>query len=70
MIALVRDERPVNIEEFWAARREHEADGAIAVFATRTANTAIAESNARRSISETEALLVQNGQITIKTQVA
>ncbi|WP_186194538.1 NACHT domain-containing protein [Burkholderia gladioli] len=40
----------------------------LAVFATRTANTAIADSNARRSISETENLLVDNGQITIKPQ--
>lgn len=40
----------------------------LAEFATRTANTAIADSNARRSISETETLLVHNGQITIKTQ--
>ncbi|MEZ5491035.1 MAG: hypothetical protein R3F50_12055 [Gammaproteobacteria bacterium] len=40
----------------------------LAVFATRTANTAIAESNARRSIFETETLLADNGQITIKPQ--
>jgi hypothetical protein len=40
----------------------------LAVFATRTANTAIADSNARRSISETENLLVDNGQIAIKPQ--
>jgi hypothetical protein len=42
----------------------------LAVLATRTANTAIADSNARRSISETETLLVTNGQITIKPQPA
>lgn len=40
----------------------------LAVFATRTANTAISDSNARSSISGTETLLIQNGQITIKTQ--
>lgn len=40
----------------------------LAVFVTRMANTAITDSNARRSISETEALLVENGQITIKPQ--
>ncbi|MDN3365896.1 hypothetical protein QQO24_01755 [Ralstonia pseudosolanacearum] len=40
----------------------------LAVFATRTANTAIADSNARRSISETENLLSDSGQITIKPQ--
>jgi hypothetical protein len=40
----------------------------LAVFATRTANTAIADSSARRSIFETAALLVANGQITIKPQ--
>jgi len=35
----------------------------LAVFATRTANTAIADHNARRSIFVTEALLAENGQI-------
>lgn len=40
----------------------------LAVFATLTANTAVAEANARRSIFETETLLVDNGQITIKPQ--
>ncbi|PXX95911.1 hypothetical protein CR157_17080 [Halomonas sp. LBP4] len=40
----------------------------LAVFATQTANTAIAESNARRSIFMTETLLADNGQITIKPQ--
>jgi hypothetical protein len=38
----------------------------LAVFATRTANTAIADSNAQRSIFETENLLADNGQITTK----
>jgi len=38
----------------------------LAVFATRTANTAIADNNARRSIFETETLLADNGQITVK----
>lgn len=40
----------------------------LAVFATRAANTAISDSNARRSVSDTETLLVQNGQVTIRTQ--
>lgn len=40
----------------------------LAVFATRTANTAITDSNARRSIFETGTLLADNGQITIKPQ--
>ncbi len=40
----------------------------IAVFATRAANTAIADINARRSISETVTLLAENGQITMKSQ--
>jgi hypothetical protein len=40
----------------------------LAVFATLTANTAIADTDARRSISETETLLADNGQITIKPQ--
>lgn len=35
----------------------------LAVFATQTANTAIADSNARRSIFETETLLADNWQI-------
>lgn len=40
----------------------------LAVFATRSANTAIADSNARRSITETQALLADNGQITFTLQ--
>jgi hypothetical protein len=40
----------------------------LAVFATRTANTALSESNARRSIFETATLLAGNGQITIRPQ--
>lgn len=40
----------------------------LAVFATGKSNTSIADSNARRSISETETLLAVNGQITIKPQ--
>lgn len=40
----------------------------LAVFATRTTNTAIVDNNARRLISETEALLADNGQITNKSQ--
>ena len=40
----------------------------LAVFATRAANTAIADSNARQSIFDTENLLADNKQITIKPQ--
>lgn len=40
----------------------------LAVFATRTANTAIADSNARQSISEIETLLADNGQIMSKPE--
>lgn len=40
----------------------------LAITATRSGNTAIDDSNARRSIFETENLLADNGQITIKTQ--
>jgi hypothetical protein len=40
----------------------------LAVFATRTANTAVSESNARRSVSDTVALLLDNRQITIKPE--
>jgi hypothetical protein len=40
----------------------------LAVFATRTVNTAISDSNARRSISDTVTLLANNGQITIKPE--
>jgi hypothetical protein len=40
----------------------------LAMFATRTANTTIADSSARRSISETAALLVENGQIATKPE--
>lgn len=42
--------------------------GAIAVFATNTANTSVTDTNARSSISKTEARLSDNGQLTIKTQ--
>ncbi len=42
--------------------------GDLAVFATRTANTAITDSNARRTIFNTENLLADAGQITIKPQ--
>lgn len=40
----------------------------LAVITTRTANTAINDCDARRSIFETEALLADNGQITIKPE--
>lgn len=40
----------------------------LAVFATRSSNTAIADSNARQSIFDTESLLADNRQITIKPQ--
>lgn len=40
----------------------------LAIFATRTANTAIGDTNARRLISETDALLINDGQITNKSQ--
>lgn len=40
----------------------------LAVFATRTANTAIADSNARQSIFKSEKLLADNGQITSKPE--
>ncbi|MCA6116631.1 hypothetical protein J6524_17250 [Bradyrhizobium sp. WSM 1738] len=40
----------------------------LAVFATRAANTAIADTNARQSIFDTENLLADNRQITIKPQ--
>jgi hypothetical protein len=40
----------------------------LAVFATTTANTAITDSNARKSVAETARLLIAEGQITITTQ--
>ena len=40
----------------------------LAVFATSSANTAVSDSNARRSVSHTVALLVNNGQITIEPE--
>lgn len=40
----------------------------LAVLATRTANTAVSDSDARRSVSDTAALLGNNGQITIKPE--
>ena len=47
--------------------QEEFLDG-LAVFASQTANTAIADGNARRLISETGTLLVQNGQLTLNSQ--
>lgn len=41
---------------------------AIAVFATNTANTSVTDTSARSSISKTQAHLVGNGQLTIRTQ--
>ncbi len=40
----------------------------LAVFATTTANTAITDSNARKSVAETARVLMGDGQITISTQ--
>ncbi len=40
----------------------------LAVFATTTANTAITDSNARKSVAETARVLMADGQITITTQ--
>jgi hypothetical protein len=40
----------------------------LAVFATTAANTAIAETNARKSVAETARVLVDDGQITIAAQ--
>ncbi|WP_200876099.1 NACHT domain-containing protein [Ruegeria halocynthiae] len=40
----------------------------LALFATTTANTAITDINARRSVAETARVLVDDGQITISTQ--
>ncbi len=41
---------------------------ALAVYATRSSNTAISDSNARRTIAHTETALAEAGQITIKPQ--
>ena len=40
----------------------------LAVFATTTANTAITDSNARKSVANTARVLVDDGQITVSTQ--
>ncbi|MFV0369505.1 MAG: NACHT domain-containing protein [Hyphomicrobiaceae bacterium] len=40
----------------------------LAVFATTTANTAITDSNARKSVAETARVLIADGQITITIQ--
>jgi hypothetical protein len=40
----------------------------LAVAATRAANTSITDSNARRSVSQTDEFLVADGQLTIKPQ--
>lgn len=47
--------------------QQHYLD-ALAVFATQAANTAISDNSARRSISETEALLVKDGQIAVRPE--
>ena len=41
---------------------------ALAVTATHAANTSIPETNARRSVAQTDDLLVKDGQLTIKLQ--
>lgn len=40
----------------------------LADFATRTESTTISDNNARRSVSETEAMLLERGQISVKPQ--
>lgn len=40
----------------------------LAAFATSTANTAIADTNARQSVSNTVTMLVSNGQITVRPE--
>jgi hypothetical protein len=59
-----------NAEALHAAMQGFQQDylDGLAVFATSTANTSIADNNARRSIFETETLLADAGQITIKPQ--
>ncbi|MFX0546884.1 NACHT domain-containing protein [Roseovarius sp. S1116L3] len=47
---------------------QHDYLDDLSVLATTTANTAIMDSNARRSIAETARALVNDGQITITTQ--
>ncbi|MCJ2184060.1 hypothetical protein MTR62_15350 [Novosphingobium sp. 1949] len=57
-------------EALHAVARGFQGDflGGLADFASHTANTAISDSNARSSISETGKLLVQNGQLTLNSQ--
>jgi hypothetical protein len=66
----VHEEEATHAEALHAVAQGFQQDylDGLAVFATRTANTAIADSNARRSIFDTENLLADNGQITIKPQ--
>ena len=64
------EKEPSHAEALHAVAKGFQKDflNGLAVFASRTANTAVADSNARRSISETGTLLVQNGQLTLNSQ--
>ncbi|VVE15702.1 hypothetical protein PCO31110_02905 [Pandoraea communis] len=63
------EEEASHAEALYAVARgfQQEYLDGLAVFATRTAST-IADRHARRSISETENMLAEDGQITIKPQ--
>lgn len=66
----VHEKEASHAEALYAVAQGFQQDylDGLAVFATRSANTAIADSNARRSIFDTENLLAGNGQITVKPQ--
>lgn len=64
------EKEPSHAEALHAVAQGFQQDylDSLAVFATRMANTAIADNNARRSILETETMLADSGQITNKPQ--
>lgn len=65
-----QEEEPSRTEALYAVVHGFQQDylEGLAVSTMRSANTAIADNNARRSIFETETVLADNGQITIKPQ--
>ncbi|AKZ26586.1 hypothetical protein ACH51_09715 [Ralstonia solanacearum] len=66
----VHEKEASHAEALYAVAQGFQQDylDGLAVFATRSSNTAIADSNARQTIFDTESLLADNRQITIKPQ--
>ncbi|WP_217895383.1 NACHT domain-containing protein [Sphingobium sp. Z007] len=66
----VHEKEASHVEALHAVAKGFQEDflNGLAAFASRNANTSIADHNARWSISETGKLLIQNGQLTMTSQ--